>query len=139
MRRADFGVVEMMPLVRTGVEGGAVGAFAVGVGDVTVVLGGLGVPPVAVDGAEEGIPDAVHAVVAGVVVLLVDEGDAVRVGGVGADENADGEAELGLDGDLPGDGVEAGAGVGGYGVEVVAGAGDGVGDEVGEGVDGGAV
>ena len=59
VRRADFGVEEVVPLMRPGVESGAIGTLAAGIGDEAVVLVGLGVPLVAVDGAEERIPDAV--------------------------------------------------------------------------------
>ena len=76
------------------------------------------------------------AVVTCVVVLIVDVGNSVGVGRGSTHEGTDGKAELELGCDFPNGCVDAGGGVGGYGIEVVASTRLGVGEEVGEGVGG---
>ena len=71
-----------------------------------------------------------------IVVLIIDVGDAIWVGRGRTNEGTDGQAKLELGSDFPDRCVDAGGGVGGYGIEVVASTRLGVGEEVGEGVGG---
>ena len=136
MGGAYLGVEEAVAVASGGAEGDTVRGLGWGVGGTLVVFGRLGDPCITVSDAQQGVPNAVDAVVTCIVVLVVDVGDAVGVGRGCTNEGADGQAKLELGSNFPNGCVDAGGGVGGYGVEVVASAWLGVGEEVGEGVGG---